>query len=140
MSFHHTSDILCPLCESKILTAHPYMRGWFRGVKQKYVNVHVSWAYRDEQDQEAAFIAGKTRAHFPDSPHNRVNPEGRWPESMALDLFLISEDGVASFPRKFYEMLAKQIADDKLPIVWGGLFKTIEDGDHFQYVPVPPQA
>lgn len=134
---HHTSDPICLLCEFKLKDAVPFMRDWFHRVKAKYENVHCSCSHRDAASQEQAYVDHKTHAHFPDSPHNRSNPDTKEPESYALDIFQIDEDGVARFSPKFYMMIAKEARDAKEPIKWGGDFRTLGDYDHFQYVPEP---
>lgn len=135
IGLHHTADPTCPLCEAKLQSAHPFMQNWFHGIKSRYINTHISWAYRGKEDQEAAFTAGKSRDHFPESPHNRLNPETQLPESLALDLFQEDEDGNARFSPKFYLMIAMENKANKVPIAWGGDFRTLGDRDHYQYVP-----
>lgn len=134
---HHTSDPVCALCDLKLEQAHPFMLDWFRRVKAKYPNAHISWTYRDKIAQEQAFLDHRTHDHFPNSPHNRENPETKLPESLAIDLFQIDEDGVALFSPKFYLSVAQDCKAEKSPIKWGGEFKTLGDYDHFQYVPAP---
>lgn len=137
MSAHHTHDKVCPLCTEKALTAHPYLAAWFGRVKKRYPNVHISWAWRGAEDQEKFFKEGKTRCHFPNSKHNKTKPDGT-PCSMALDLFLWDEDGVARFPPLWYARLNAENEADREPIKWGGEFKSIGDGDHFELR--PPKA
>lgn len=128
---HHTSDPVCPLCEEKLKTAHPEIARWYRNdVKASYPNAHVAWAYRGKEDQERAFQEHRTKCHYPDSPHNRM-VEGR-PESLALDLFQIDEDHRALFNPIWYAKLSDECEQKKLPIQWGGTFKTLGDYDHFQ--------
>jgi hypothetical protein len=129
---HHTHDPVCPLCEDKLFTAHDYLKGWFRSLKSRYPNVHVSWAYRGQADQEEFFKEGKTRAHYPHSAHNKTDEAGK-PCSLALDLFQIDEDGVARFSPLFYAKIADESEKDGALILWGGTFKNIGDRDHFQY-------
>jgi hypothetical protein len=131
---HHTSDEVCPMCSFKLKSAHPYLRDWFNTwVKPKYINAHISWAFRGEEDQEQAFADHKTLLHWPKSPHN--HEEGGLPMSMALDLFQIDEDGVARFSPLFYAKLAQEIEADKLPLFWGGKWKHLGDLDHIEYQP-----
>jgi hypothetical protein len=130
MSLHHTDDPVCPLCEAKLQQAHSYLQGFFREKKKKYSNLHVSWSFRNKVEQEQAYLDGKTRAHFPKSPHNKMK-DGK-PCAEALDLFQIDEDGVARFSPLFYVKLSHECEEDKLPIVWGGNFKKLHDYDHFE--------
>ena len=127
---HHTDDPVCPLCEFKLKTAHPYLGEWFRRLKIKYPNSHISWAWRGQADQEAFFTAGKTRCHFPHSKHNFM--KGALPYSLALDLFQLDEDGNARFSPLWYAKVNAENEADKEPIIAGITFKSIGDGDHFQ--------
>lgn len=127
---HHTHDPVCPLCEEKLTLADPQLATWFRAVKARYANVHVSWSWRGEADQDAFFKEGKTRAQWPKSKHN--NMQGGRPWSLALDLFQIDEDGVARFSPLFYAKLADENEKANEPILWGGMFHSIGDKDHFE--------
>lgn len=127
---HHTADPTCPLCDEKLTTAHPYLQSWFRELKKSEPLAHISWAYRGEADQEQFFSEGKTRAHFPKSPHN--HEENGKPCSLALDLFEITEDRLARFSPMFYARVNAQNERQGLPIMWGGKFKSLGDGDHYQ--------
>ena len=128
---HHTDDPECPLCEQKLATAHKTLQSWYRRHKVRNPNSHISWAYRGKDDQEQFFKEGKTRCHFPDSPHNHLDEKSQ-PESLALDLFQIDEDGNARFSPKWYAKVNAENEADKEPIIWGGTFKSIGDGDHYQ--------
>lgn len=134
MSLHHSAGPVCPLCEAKLVQAHPYLRDWFHDVKARYVNVHVSWSYRGLEDQESAFLQGKTKLHYPKSAHNRTVRD--LPQSYALDLFLEDEDGNARWPQPWFAKLNEENQASKLPIFWGGAWKKLGDADHFEYRPV----
>lgn len=127
---HHTSDPVCPLCEEKLTTAHQTLQDWYRRHKVRNPNSHISWAWRGEADQNEFLKEGKTRCHYPNSPHNKFQ-DGK-PCSLALDLFQIDEDGNARFSPKWYAKVNAENESDKEPIIWGGQFKTIGDADHFQ--------
>lgn len=127
---HHTDDPICPLCSDKLLTAHDYLGSWFAGVKKRYPNVHVSWGFRDAQAQEQAFLDKKTNCHFPKSPHNNMK-DGK-PYSLALDLFMIDEDGQAKFPPLWYAKLNAENENTGEPLLWGGVWKKLGDSDHYQ--------
>lgn len=130
---HHTSDAVCPSCAEKLLQAHPYLQSWFKEVKSRYANAHVSWSFRDMTDQNEYLREGKTRLAFPKSAHN-VSVQGK-PCSMALDLFLIDEDGIAKWPPLWFAKLNSENQTMKEPIFWGGKWKSLGDGDHYQYTP-----
>ena len=127
---HHTQDALCPNCEGKLMTAHEKLGEWFRAIKKRYPNVHISWAWRGPADQEAAFRDGKSNAHFGQSPHN--NEKDGKPYRLALDLFQIDEDGVARFSGVFCAKVNEENEANREPIQWGGKFKHLGDADHFQ--------
>lgn len=121
---HHTSDALCPLCEEKLTLAHPLLTEWYRTVKTKFPEVHVAWSFRDREAQEAAYEDGKTKLHFPYSAHNEE-------PAAALDLFQIIKEQ-AIWDRKFLYEIHKLNQNDFPNIVWGGLWKTLGDFDHFE--------
>lgn len=128
----HQPGPTCPECEKKLLTAHPYLREWFRTQKAKRPDLHIAWAYRNQQEQEACVNAGSTRLHYPFSPHNATNTLDGAPESLALDVFQISEEGVAKWSWTTYSAINKENASAGEPITWGGKFEIV-DGPHFQY-------
>lgn len=126
MSLHHSSDAECPLCEFKLSQAHGRLAEWYRQVKAKYPNVHVSWSYRGPEDQDKAFFDGKSTLRYPDSKHNKMQDQK--PCAEALDLFQIDEDGVARFSPAFYAKVAEEFKGMR----WGGTFRSLEDKDHFE--------
>lgn len=128
----HTDDEVCLLCEQKIMTAHPFMADWFRRVKKRYRNAHVSWAWRGPADQNRMKAEGKSNAEFGKSPHNHMVDDR--PCSLALDLFLLDEDGLARFPPMFYAKVNSDNERDREPIKWGGKFKSFGDANHFEMV------
>lgn len=132
MSAHHTHDPICPLCTEKALQAIPELAAWFGRVKAKYPNVHISWSYRDAANQEKAVIEGRSKLHYPNSAHNKVDPKGA-PAARALDLFLIDDDGAARFPGLWYAKLNADNVAAHEPIFWGGQWKKFGDLDHFEY-------
>jgi hypothetical protein len=131
MRFSHRDGPTCPLCEYKAKDAHPYLRHWFRRKKQAYPNLHISEAWRDKDRQNLLFKQGKTLVKWPNGKHNTVSITGA-PESRALDLFQIDEDGVARFSAAFMTKLNEENEAEGLPIRWGGSFKTLKDRVHFE--------
>lgn len=127
---HHNSDPTCPLCAEKIAEAHPEMRAWFLDVKSRYPNAHVSWSFRCEEDQNQLVLDKKSRLSWPHSAHNQME-DGK-PCSMALDLFQIDEDGVGRWSPLWFAKLNAENENNKLPIFWGGNWKTLGDNDHFE--------
>ena len=127
---HHTNEPVCPLCDFKLKTAHPYLGLWFRKLKARYPSAHISWAWRGQIDQDKFFDEGKTKVRFPHSKHN--NMKGSLPYSLALDLFQEDDDGNARFSPLWYAKVNAENEAEKEPIVWGGRFKHLGDGDHFE--------
>lgn len=134
MNAHHSNESNpCSLCFKKLQDADPALSEWFKRLKVAFPTVHVSISYRGLKEQEQAFAEGKTKLHFPNSPHNAVGAKGK-PCSRALDLFNLSEDGVAMFPPLYYAKIWEWCQANKEPIKWGGNFKTLGDSNHFQLV------
>lgn len=130
MDLHHSDGQSCPLCNDKLLSAHPYLKSWFGRVKAKYVNTHISWAFRNMAEQNQFYKDGRTRAQWPKSPHNHMI--GDMPQALALDIFQLDEDGIARFSPAFYNRLNQENEVNLEPIFWGGKFKTLGDQDHFE--------
>lgn len=127
MSPTHIDGPTCPGCDLKLAQADQRLQDWFNNnVKPKYPSAHISWSYRGMTDQEQAFSEGKTQLHFPNSAHNKQ-------PAMALDLFSLVA-GKALWPPKFFiQINADIIPSDQ--IHWGGVWKTLGDGDHFELLP-----
>lgn len=120
------SDGFCIGCALKLKDAHPELDRFFREyVLPKYSRAHISWSFRGEEDQEQAYRDGKSKLHWPHSPHNQK-------PSLAIDLFEIDENGRAKWDPKFFAMIAQEAVIHGLPIVWGGSWKSIGDTDHFE--------
>jgi hypothetical protein len=128
---HHGSGRICPFCEQKLLTAHPYFSGWFHSLKVRYPDVHISWSYRDQADQDAFVKSGESDEPYPRSPHNKTDPQGN-PRALALDLFQIDSEGKGVWSHQFFSQVNADNNAAKLPIYWGGNFKTLGDFDHFE--------
>lgn len=123
---HHTHEQECPACEEKLEKAHPALAVWFHKQKAKNPKLHVSWSYRDKDNQEEAYSEGRTKLHYPNSKHNKLPAE-------ALDLFELNEQSIAIWNPMTFADIAAQSEKDGDPIMWGGRWKTIGDTDHFQF-------
>jgi hypothetical protein len=122
---HHTDDPICPSCTQKLGLAHPVLQNWFKiYVKPNFPTAHISWSFRGQADQEAAFSAGKTKCHWPDSPHNKA-------PAQALDLFK-QEKGIDSFPYTLFKSINDYNDKHSIEIRWGGDFTSLGDSDHYQ--------
>lgn len=126
MAKHVNGTQDCPACHEKLLLAHPDLSEWYlKKVKPAFPLCHVSWSYRDQKSQEQAFLDGKSKLHFPNSPHNKT-------PAMALDLFELSLNGMASWAYGFFRDIAALVNADHDPIFWGGNFAHLMDFDHFE--------
>lgn len=104
---------------------------WYlRDVKPMYPEAHVSWSYRNEEDQARAVEEHKSLLNYPDSAHNHTDSYGK-PCARALDLFEL-EGKTACFPKPFYVAIAKGL--DPKVMLWGGHFAHLGDFDHFQLI------
>ncbi len=133
MSFHEDGPT-CAGCEKKLTQVHATLAAWFRTKKANYINLHISDGWRGPEDQEAAYLAGKSNAQFPHSKHNHMDSIGR-PLSLAIDIFQIDQDGIARWSPPFYAKLNQENHDDRVPILWGGTFKLrsgARDNPHFE--------
>lgn len=131
---HHAQGLGCQLCDEKLLTAHPdIVKIYKQLIKPKFEDCHISWAYRDKEDQEKAYAAHKSNAHYPMSPHNKMDDQGN-PCSLALDLFRLVDNGTAIFPVRYYHDIAYFLEVEKQPIKWGATFSKISDFDHFELI------
>ncbi len=67
--------MLGPVSQQRLDTCHPKLQRLFREVdrrlaRRKQMDITVVCGHRGEADQEAAFAAGKSKKHWPDSKHN----------------------------------------------------------------------
>lgn len=82
---------LTTVCLLKLSTCHVYLQDIVMEVSSQLpLCVVVGW--RNRADQEAAFKAGKSDKHFPDSPHNHMDKGGN-PCAVAVDLAPKRADG-----------------------------------------------
>lgn len=123
----------CLGCQAKLAQAHPFLADWFNTkVKPKYPNAHVSWSYRNEQEQNQFLDEGRSELPYPQSAHNHT--ENAKPCAYALDLFEeVSGKGIWS--PSFFASVNSDVDKEGLPIFWGGRWKELGDKDHFQYRP-----
>jgi hypothetical protein len=128
-SMIHEDGPKCDGCRVKLMQAHPDLSSWYlQKVKPNFPTIHISWSYRDKQAQQMAVEQGKSELNYPHSGHNQIDLEGN-PSSIALDLF-VSLLGIADWEKtKDY---CTQIAHMNPNILWGGIWKSLGDTDHFQ--------
>lgn len=120
----HTSQagVSCMSCEDKLKEVTPYLVAWYRKVKAVYLDVHVSWGFRDQASQQLAFTSGKSKLPWPRSKHNQQ-------PSLAVDLFQIDEHGNAIFDPILMAKIAQAFS---VGVRWGGNFPVLRDNDHFE--------
>lgn len=116
----------CAFCNEKMRDAHEILQNGFRLIKAHFQDCHVSWAFRNEEQQNDVYASGKSRAKWPTSPHNKK-------PSRAMDLFQIREsDGVAQWRKEYFEQIADLLKAAGQPIFWGGRWSGFSDPPHFQ--------
>lgn len=108
--------------------AHPLLQQLFREVI-KDIDCKVLDGQRGEQEQEAAFRRGNSRAHFGQSPHNYI-------PAVSLDVvpWPLDWNDIASFKAlgKVVKAKAKALG---IPISWGGDWKSLKDYPHYELTP-----
>lgn len=84
---------------------------------------------RGEADQEKAFAAGNSKAHFGQSPHN-------WTPSIALDITPLPLDwnNLVAFKALGKAVKAKAV-ELGVPVSWGGDWRSFKDYPHFELTP-----
>lgn len=93
--------------------------------------MHISWGFRNEKDQNRFYKEGKSTLPYPLSKHNFISKTGK-PESLALDLFKLDDDGKAVFSKEWYTEIARLSKEQTIPIRWGGDFNKFKDYCHFE--------
>lgn len=132
LKMKHVEGVLsCPSCEDKLKQAHPYLGDWFNTMKKRFTDIHISWSYRGEADQEDAFARGASRCHYPNSKHNATDEKGN-PQALALDLFQQTA-GQYVLDKMFLAQLAAISIRENFDLVWGGNFPSLGDKDHFEF-------
>jgi hypothetical protein len=121
----------CPLCTQKLTLAHADIKDWFGKVRGPFPNAHISWTFRDRDSQEQAFSDGRSKLHFPESAHNISDMNGD-PCARAIDLFVLDEDGIGTWPPAFFSAVEAFNQTLQAPLMWGGLWKSLGDRDHWQ--------
>lgn len=94
----------------------------------KLTDFVVLCGYRGEEEQEAAFNAGTSKLHFPDSKHN-TSP------SQAIDIapYPVDWDDIERFKR--LAIVIKKCASDLgVGVSWGGDWKKFKDYPHWELI------
>jgi hypothetical protein len=132
---HHTRDSICPACEEKKSLAHPLLRKYWDAVKDEFPEAHISWTYRNSDEQLQCYKEGKTELLYPKSAHN-TTVDGV-PHARAMDLFRINPDGQAEWKKSFFAAVASFLEKGDASVEWAGTWKSAKgkrlgDFDHFQ--------
>jgi|GEM_PF-575290 len=112
---------------ANLATCHPALQAVAkRALEITTIDFTITEGRREREAQEAAFAAGRSKAHFGESSHN-------YDPSRALDVVPWPVDWTSQ--RKFLEIaLAFQQAARELKVVlrWGGDFESFKDLPHFE--------
>ena len=120
MALHHNLNHgVCLLCDSKVKTAHPYLRELWPKIKTQFPLTHVSWGFRNAEEQELMVSTGASFAHWPKSDHNKMDSANQ-PCSRAIDLFSYTEDGAAVWSYWQFKKIWEWIQENDFPVLWGG--------------------
>lgn len=120
----HVNNANCPSCEAKLKQAHPDLSRWVQVLRATHPDAHVSCGHRGQADQEAAYKAGTSRAHYGQSAHNCV-------PAMAVDLFRLTQANGAAFDRSWYRDVIAPIIR-AAGLITGGDFTTLQDWPHVE--------
>lgn len=121
----HTQGEECEKCNEMLLRARDELRNFFLHFKKQFIMMHVSCVYRDEEDQNAAFLANTSKLKWPKSKHNKLPSE-------AIDVFEILPNGSGRWDPAFYHKLNEIQLVQGFNLEWGGSWKVLRDGPHFQ--------
>lgn len=112
MRSKHINSGNCEKCASifdSYADFHTGLRDWFLNFQSQNPEAHISAAGRGKADQEADFEAGRSNAHWGQSPHNF---------NAAVDVFKLLQTG-ASWDRQWFTNVMAPDARGA-GFVWGG--------------------
>lgn len=128
---HHVNGINpCPLCADKLKEAHPYFLKFYHDLKNDFPKSHISWTWRDRDTQNQMYNDGRSKCLWPGSSHNFMKDNK--PCSRAIDLFVLSEEGIAQWPTPFFLKVAKWSFDNGFKIKAGVIAPGFSETCHFQ--------
>lgn len=122
-------------CTEKFLSCDPRIVAFVKKIQEAFQDCHVAVGFRDQADQHAAKINGKSNQDWPNSKHN-FTLYGH-PYSKACDLFMLGADNQAYFLKDYYQAIWEYYLTNekdfgKEDFVWGGAWNTLKDYDHFE--------
>lgn len=127
----HENGKPCEHCALLLKDAHEDISYWFYRIKEVFPDVHTSTVFRGKAEQDRMAKEGASYLKWPNSKHNTLGPDKK-PRAEAMDLFRLTDAMEAEFRMGFYVQIANFLDDAGAPIEWGGHFKKLVDGPHFQ--------
>lgn len=121
----HEINPQCPKCQEMLYAYEidPVLRQWFEDLQVRQPEVHIAYTYRGKAEQDKFFREGKSKAKFGKSPHNYL-------PALAIDIFFLVE-GKYYLDMKWLMKIAGELPSS---IQWGGNFKSLKDGPHFERI------
>lgn len=106
---------------------HPELQRLFNEVIKHY-DCSIICGHRNQFDQNAAYVAGKSNAQWGESKHNTL-------PSLAVDAvpYPLDWDDTEEF-KKFAALVLFIAANLNIEVTWGGDFKNLVDMPHFELV------
>lgn len=118
--------------EAKLKTLHPDLVKVVRRCAETYPGAfRVQETDRSATQQQKNLAKGVSQTSR--SRHVRANNRNGW--ACAVDLVVLANGTVTWKWPPYADLntwMSKAAADVKVPIEWGGAWKTIKDGDHWQ--------
>ena len=116
-----------PKSRENLKTCHQDLQLLFNTVVREF-DCSVTDGHRTAADQTAAFRAGKSKAKWPESKHNK-NP------SMAVDVvpYPVDYEDINRFYRfaGYVQAKAEMLG---IKVKWGGDFENLFDGPHWELI------
>lgn len=124
---HHAAS------RKKLLSVHPHLQQLVHAVSDR-MPIIVVCGHRGKNEQNEAFLAGRSQLSWPHSKHNAL-------PSLAVDLAPLDEQGRLDWKRlDLFDELGKVMKEEALrlrtPIKWGGDWQRFKDRPHFELVGV----
>lgn len=116
---------LSPVSLQHLATCHPDLVALFTAVAEQ-IPILIICGMRDQEAQNAAVAAGRSRTPWPTSRHNSCPSE-----AVDAAILPLNWDRIDDF-RQLNDVVQKQAAILGLRIEWGGDFVHLKDFDHFQ--------
>ena len=119
--------------QQKLEQCHEDLQVLFNDIIKKY-DCTIICGYRNEKEQNKAFIAGHSRLKYPESKHNKI-------PSLAVDVLpcpvsYSDKEKIRDFATYVKSIIVKLIKEDRIThvIKWGGDWKKLVDMPHWEIV------